>query len=60
MFHAMTGCDSVAFFASRGKRTAWEAWIIHDASTEAFRTLVDLPQNVDAQMEVMERFTVLM
>ena len=33
---------------------------MYDASTEAFRILGELPQNVDAQMEVMERFTVLL
>ena len=26
MFHALTGCDTVSFFASRGKKTAWDVW----------------------------------
>lgn len=27
-FHAFTGCDTVSFFLSKGKRTAWKAWMI--------------------------------
>ena len=26
MFHALTGCDTVSFFAGRGKKTAWDVW----------------------------------
>ena len=33
---------------------------MYDALTEAFKTLGDLPQNVDTQMEVKERFTVML
>lgn len=33
-FHAFTGCDSVSFFSSKGKKTAWRAWT--DTHTRAF------------------------
>lgn len=60
MFHAMTGCDSVSFFAGRGKKTAWEVWKTYDTITRAFRILGELPHNVDDQMTDVERFTVLL
>lgn len=27
MFHTLTGCDTVSFFAGRGKKTAWDIWV---------------------------------
>ena len=33
---------------------------MYDTSTEALQTLGDLPQNVDTEMEVKERFTVVL
>ena len=27
MFHALTSCDTVSFFAGRGKKTAWDIWM---------------------------------
>ena len=27
MFHALTSCDTVSFFAGRGKKTAWDIWV---------------------------------
>lgn len=26
LFHAITGCDQVSFFAGRGKKMAWNTW----------------------------------
>ena len=26
VFHAYTGCDTVSFFNTRGKKTAWQTW----------------------------------
>ena len=27
-FHALTGCDTVSFFGGRGKKTAWDTWMV--------------------------------
>ncbi|KAK3729696.1 hypothetical protein QZH41_004576 [Actinostola sp. cb2023] len=36
MFHALTGCDTVSFFARRGKKTAWDVWkVFPEADTSA-------------------------
>jgi hypothetical protein len=36
-FHAFTGCDTVSFFSSKGKKTAWKAWT--EKYTNAFLAL---------------------
>ena len=39
LFHALTGCNTVSFFAGRGKKTAWEAWKVFPRLTQALNTL---------------------
>jgi len=47
MFHALTGCDTVSFFAGRGKRTAWEVWTAVPELTQVFIDLTTSPDQVD-------------
>ena len=47
MFHALTGCDTVSFFASRGKRTAWEVRTAVPELTQVFIYLTTAPDQVD-------------
>lgn len=58
--HAFSGCDTVSSFAGRGKRTVWDIWKTYQEVTPAFVTLGSTPSSVDAQMEVLERFVVLL
>jgi len=46
MFHALTGCDTVSFFAGRGKRTAWEVWTAVPELTQVFIGLTTAPDQV--------------
>ena len=61
MFHAITGCDTVSFFAGKGKKSAWEAWTSSDI-TETFAALASTPevQVVDSSMKKVERFVVIL
>ena len=47
MFHALTGCDTVSFFAGRGKKTAWDIWGVFPELTSTLLTLSSLPEVVD-------------
>ena len=60
MFHAFTGCDSMSFFAGRGKKTAFDVWKSYDMVTEAFQSLSAIPMNIDDWMGHLERFVVLL
>ena len=61
MFHALTGCDTVSFFGGRGKKTAWDTWMVFPELTAVLRSLKCSPANVaDDSMEVIERFVVLL
>ena len=33
IFHAFTGCDTVSFFASRGKKSAMDTWSVYGSLT---------------------------
>ena len=35
VFHAITGCDTVAFIAARGKLKSWEAWVTFPPVTQS-------------------------
>ena len=61
MFHAYTGCDTVSFFANRGKKTAWDIWKTFDNPTEAFHSVIVDPDTItDEVLSTIERFTVLL
>ncbi|XP_078492496.1 uncharacterized protein LOC144748319 [Ciona intestinalis] len=62
MFHALTGCDQVSFFAGRGKKTAWDTWKHFEDVTPAFKSLSEAPDlaDVDQSLPVLERFVVLL
>ncbi|KAK3921569.1 DNA primase [Frankliniella fusca] len=45
-FHAFTGSDYTAFFASKGKRSAWNAWD-DDLFTHAFKKMSEYIQETD-------------
>ena len=61
MFHAITGCDTVSFFAGRGKKTAWDVWISNDDIVAILQQLTDSPNEIlDDHMNVLERFVILM
>ena len=61
MFHAITGCDNVSFFAGRGKKTAWEVWKSFSSVTDAFLELMSTPGSIhDHNFALIERFVVLM
>jgi len=57
MFHALTGCDTISFFAGRGTRTVCEVWT---AVLELTQVLIDLTAARDQVDEdathTMERF----
>ena len=41
MFHAITGCDTISFFAGKGKISAMDTWSVYTDFTEA--TVLCLP-----------------
>jgi len=45
-FHAVTGCDVVSGFRSRGKKSAWQTWNVCEDVTETFKKLSNCPQEV--------------
>ncbi len=60
VFHAFTGCDTVSFFAGRGKKTAWVTWRSFPEVTSAFNELLGMPTEVSEESFLLERFVVLM
>ena len=57
MFHALTGCDN----GGRGKKTAWDTWMVFPELTPVLRSLKCSSANVaDDSMDVIERFVVLL
>ena len=60
-FHAMTGCDTVSFFAGKGKKTAWEVWRAFPEITDIFCSLSAGPETVlEDWMNKLQRFVVLL
>ena len=43
MFHSVTGCDQISFFAGRGKKNAWNAWTKYQELTKALVRLSYCP-----------------
>ena len=62
LFHALTGCDQVSFFAKCGKKTAWKVWMNYPELTAALLDLCEQPSLDDLKrnVEVLERFVCLM
>lgn len=61
LFHALTGCDTVSFFAGRGKKTAFALWNVFPQLTNVLLTLMSTPATVDQEsFAVIERFVVLL
>lgn len=61
MFHAITGCDTVSFFAGRGKKTAWDVWKVFPELTPVLRALAASPEAItEDHIAVIERFVVLL
>ena len=61
MFHAYTGCDIISSFATRGKKTAWDAWKAYEEATPTFLSLSVGPAILsDQDIAVLERFTILL
>lgn len=60
MFHALTGCDTVSFFARRGKKTAWDVWKVFPELTPVLRVLNGAPNEVTEECMSVERFVVLL
>ena len=61
MFHALTGCDTVSFFAGRGKRTAWEVWTAVPELTQVLINLTTAPDQEDEDAtHTIERFVILL
>lgn len=62
LFHALTGCDTVSFFAGRGKKTVWEAWKVFPELTQALNacTLSTGSSDITDQcLETIERFVAI-
>ncbi len=59
MFHAFTGCDTVSFFAGKGKRSAMKTWEITPTVTQSFLSVEQNPSVVaDEDMAIIEQFVV--
>ena len=61
-FHALTGCDQVLSFYSKGKKTAWDTWNVYEDVTPAFSTLSNNPNTeaVYKSLPLLASFVVLM
>ena len=62
VFHSVTGCDQISFFARRGKKNAWKTWTKYEELTKA---IVRLPyystkEDVSEVFPIIERFVVLL
>ena len=62
LFHAITGCDQVSFFAAKGKKTCWKTWGENDELTTAFQLVSFCPSKDDIAniIHLIERFFVLL
>ena len=61
VFHAFTGCDTVSFFSGKGKKTAWNTWMVYEEATSAFLELSYSPEDVSKEcLRKLQRFVVLL
>ena len=52
-FHAFTGCDTVSYFHSKGKKSCWKVWHVMDEATEAFHELLRHPETLKKHMSTL-------
>ena len=61
VFHAFTGCDTVSFFSSKSKKSAWDTWSVFPEVTKSFLEIANVPSELSADCkENIERFVVLL
>ena len=59
-FHSVTECDTVSYFAGKGKKTTFQAWKSNPEVTEIFRVLSSPQDTVSEEQCPLERFVVVM
>ena len=61
LFHALTGCDEVSFFAERGKKRTWNTWKQYDKLTDVLDHISVCPsqEHVNTALRTLEKFVVL-
>ena len=62
LFHSITGCDQVSFFAGRGKKASWKVWNKFEDLTNGLRLVSFCPskEDIESILKVIERFVVLL
>ncbi len=61
MFHSLTGCDTVSFFAGHGKKSCWDVWKVYPQLTDALIRLAHAPEKMSAdEFDTIQRFVVLL
>ena len=61
MFHALTGCDTVSFFHSKGKKTTMAAWNMVNDVNGPFLRIMQQPDYIrEEDMNTIEQFVVVM
>ena len=59
MFRAITGCDTVSFFAGKGKISAMDTWSVYTDFTEALSALLANPGVLpDEELAIIEQYFV--
>lgn len=58
VFHAITDCDTTSAFSHKGKRSAWEAWNVYPAVTQAFLNLCNVEADVDEYNKPLQNISV--
>ena len=59
MFHAITGCDTIFFFAGKGKISAMDTWSVYTDFTEALSALLANPGVPrDEELAIIEQYFV--
>ena len=59
MFHTITGCDTVSFFAGKGKISAMDTWSVYTDFTEALSALLaNAGVPPDEELAIIEQYFV--
>ena len=59
MFHAITGCDTISFFAGKWKISSTDTWSVYTDCTEALSTLLANPAfPSDKKLAIIEQYFV--
>ncbi|CAH1160137.1 unnamed protein product [Phaedon cochleariae] len=60
-FHALSGCDTVSAFATRGKKSAWKAWEKCPEMTHALIAISRPCKDIDSDIfDILQQFVVIM